>query len=196
MARSQFFRLGSSLVLAVFSLSALVVSFWPLQTRTYEASLASLINRPGSLVMELPAEVRFRDTGEVKATFTFDPGQEPENMLLEVRLDVPGLSVSPQPTYIGPIEPGKSQIFDWQILAQQKGKYSGTLWMYLTPADQPEKKQVFLSRQFDLKVLDYAGLPGFLVRWAGAVGLLIALALWFMPTILIKMDKNPKKVNN
>jgi hypothetical protein len=155
------------------------------------------------LTIEWPRAVRVGDAELIQLTFKLDPTvgvpSEPEtdasqnddqiivvpdlyrshNLVLESRLDMAGMQVSPQAAISETLRPGQDLDFYWSISPTQVGTIRGNLWVYLNivPKGGGEiDRRALVAYRMEIEARSVLGFPANIARWGGAAGTLLGLA--------------------
>lgn len=107
---------------------------------------------------------------------------ETYHVLVEGRLELPGLVFSPDGQISQALQANEPVKFIWNLRAEQATVYKGTLWVYLrfiSKATGQELKQVLTAQLLDFKCVDFLGLDYLSTRLIGSLGLAIGLVLSF-----------------
>jgi hypothetical protein len=74
---------------------------------------------------------------------------EDYKVLLEARLEIPGVPVAPPGEYSQPIKQGQPVEFEWQVHPSEQGYYQGQVWLHLlfVPYDSGDIQRQLLSVQ-------------------------------------------------
>lgn len=141
-----------------------------------------------------PRIVRLGDPGMVRLEFAPDPigasGQggaqpadvyETHNVLLEARLEMPGMRVSPPGLSSQALLPGQVIRLQWQVSADEAGEFEGTVWVYLrfVPRTGEAQEQILIAvKPVQVRSVMLLGLvPAGVARAAGWVGIVVGLIL-------------------
>jgi hypothetical protein len=105
---------------------------------------------------------------------------ESNNLVLEVRLDMAGLQVTPQATISEPLRPGQTLSFSWSISPVQASVYRGNLWVYLNIVPKGGgdiDRRALVAYRMEIEARSILGLPVNVARWGGAAGSVLGLVL-------------------
>jgi len=192
----------------MIALSASLIgwSYWPLGADENQVfinpdnMILSGANDPQPAVLEFrtlstfwPRSVRIGDSGVVRLDFSLDPVMHQSignpqlvdvydlyNVLVDVRLEMPGAVVAPPGLFSQPLRPGQNITFNWRIYPNDVGQVSGTLWVYLrfVPRDMGEQEQVLIAvKQFKVESFALFGLGVGVVRVIGGIGFVLSIIL-------------------
>lgn len=189
------------LVIFAASLSGLVWGFWPVSYQQHSLVISPAQMRPAqlpaglpaiagprSLSIEWPARVRTGETAALRLVFapTEQAGQpapvaEGEYVvLLEARLELPGVPHTPPGQISQALLPDRALTFVWDLHPQLAGHARGTLWLHLrfiSSAAGAELRQVLTAQRLELTVMDLFGLTGPWARALGSAGLVLGAAM-------------------
>ena len=105
-------------------------------------------------------------------------GEAASTAALVSRLELSGLTVSPQGEYIEGLQPGKPVRFFWDVSSPESGAYRGKAWLYFSPLSPDEAQPRLVSAQeFEIQVQDLLGLSGRAARILGSLGAALGLVL-------------------
>lgn len=145
---------------------------WPSTIRAGDSDILRL-------VLEMDEEGRMtptvvREGHEIRGEPVLIPNlYDTHNVMVEARLDMAGMDISPTGEVGEPLLPGESVTFFWSVRPKDVGYYTGTLWVYLRyiPLDGSQGVRSPLSAQrVEINVVDLFGLGGFAARVVGIVG--------------------------
>ena len=104
-----------------------------------------------------------------------------DNILLETRVELPGVFIQPGEELIQPLRPGKELSFNWQFTPYESGEIEGEIWIYLNmiSEDQGDDSRHPISiLSINVLSMDLFGMTGQTARIFGIMGICIALVLW------------------
>ncbi|MFZ5818567.1 MAG: hypothetical protein ACOYYJ_01595 [Chloroflexota bacterium] len=107
---------------------------------------------------------------------------ETHNVMVEARLDMAGMDVSPPGAISEPLQPGLPVTFYWSVRPDAPGLYQGTAWLHLqfVPKSGGEGSRIPISVQFlEIEVRSLWGLSGGAARGLGTVGSAVGAVLGF-----------------
>ncbi len=193
--KSTRIRLAVSILLASTGAALLILTAWPLPKRTltspfppaysldYPGMQPVLLERENTIV--IPEKLRAGQAGIVKFTSlgiktdtAISNGQaDTPSALLEARLEIPGMRVNPGDSVFQPVADGVDLHYSWEILAEDRGIYQGTLWIYLlvpVNGDQQIDRRPVQALPFEVETsgLSFAGLK--VIRIAALILLVLA----------------------
>ncbi len=193
--KSTRIRLAVSILLASTGAALLILTAWPLPKRTltspfppaysldYPGMQPVLLERENTIV--IPEKLRAGQTGIVKFSSlgiktdsAISNGQaDTPSALLEARLEIPGMGVNPGDSVYQPVADGVDLHYSWEIQAEDRGIYQGTLWLYLlvpVNGDQQIDRRPVQALPFEVETsgLSFAGLK--VIRIAALILLVLA----------------------
>lgn len=154
-----------------------------------------------------PHSVRLGDVGRVRLGFTLDPltrewpgaAQTPNvydthNVLLEARLELPGMDVNPPGLISQPLLPGQDVSFTWEVSSRAEGDFAGEVWLYLRfvpRAAGVEQQAPIAVKPVRVRAVSLWGLSAGAARAAGwgGVALGVILCLPFLDELLRRLLK-------
>jgi hypothetical protein len=212
----QFARIRqlSGLFLCISSLLLLIYAVWPARRENREVSFSSQelsqATPSGSsasyhfpearhLRLDWPAKLRSGETQELRLNLkprlsgeALEDGTivyEDYAVLLEARLEIPGVQAAPPGEYSQPIQEGQSVEFEWQLQLDAPGYYQGQVWLHLlfVPHNGGDTQRQLLSVQeiplraiglkwLSLAVAQVIGIVGIVIGGVLCLDLVIALA--------------------
>lgn len=162
---------------------------------TNQSSSVSGERTSWQLVLTQPASVRRGDAAIVQLRLDV-AGESPadpllpapveHNILVEARLELPGLVIHPAEAVNQPLSNNQGLSFFWRINPDLAGRYTGTAWLHLRfiPAvdgseSQPgsEIRRAIYAGPVDVQVVELFGLGGFPARWLGGMGMIAGALL-------------------
>ncbi len=162
-------------------------------------ALTPAIQEQRQLTLEFPLVIRAGDADVIRLAFemgdvgTLNPGGSFPNVfgthhvMVEARLEMPGVDIRPDTTISETLLPGQKVTFYWSVLPAEVGKYKGTVWFYLRfiPMQGGDEQRLALSaQQIDIEVTSILGIKADLARWLGVGGTLLGLFLAFPYLVL------------
>jgi len=178
-------RRAASLLLLLFSLAALAWGLWPLptQTRSLDFTSADLGLPPGGpawrATLTWPSRLRVGDERMIHlqiAGLESAPAVEPGGEAaahLAARLELAGLSFSPQGEVSQLAQPGKPLVFAWRVQAGHRGAFAVTVWLHRIDSTG---REVLSAQRLELRSTSLWGVNGPWVRALGLAGVLIGAA--------------------
>ncbi len=140
-----------------------------------------------------PRSVRLGDSGLVRLEFTLDPSSreldggapapnvyDTHNVLVEARLELPGMDINPPGLASQPLLPGQDVSFTWQALPRAEGDFAGQVWLYLrfVPRTAGVEQQVPIAvKPVQVQAVSLWGLPAGVTRAAGWGGVVLGVIL-------------------
>ena len=109
------------------------------------------------------------------------PFHSTDHILLETRVELPGVLIQPGEELIQPLRPGKELSFNWQFTPYESGEIEGEIWIYLNllSEDQGHDSRHPISiLSIHVLSIDLFGMTGQTARIFGIMGICIALILW------------------
>lgn len=107
---------------------------------------------------------------------------ETHNVIVESRLELPGLAFTPDGQVSQYLRMGEPVAFVWKVKVEQADVYEGTAWVYLKFISKEtghEDKQVLTAQRFDFQGVDFFGLNYLSTRLIGSLGIAIGMVLGF-----------------
>jgi hypothetical protein len=149
--------------------------------------------------LEWPKKMRLGQVQSIQITFLPAEPDENENdwsekvnsladvfefytVMVEARLELPGLVFSPDGQISQLLLPDHPVSFVWNVKAEQALKYQGTAWLYLrfiSKDDGEEHRQVLTAQLVQFEGIDFLGLDYLSTRLIGSLGLSIGIILSF-----------------
>lgn len=168
-----------------------------------DINLAWQISKPGDriLIVEYPSKLRRGDSGIIALTFENMYGSTPtrDNLIelsessnpgdildddihpvVRARLDLTGISFSPQGELIAPLKQEIPVIFTWKIHPHDEITTTGTIWLYLdfVSTNQGDiRSRALLAQEMNFEVVSMIGLAGPTARILGVLGIALGLSL-------------------
>ena len=109
------------------------------------------------------------------------PLHSTDHILLETRVELPGVLIQPGEELIQPLQSGKELSFNWQFTPYESGEIEGEIWIYLNmlSEDQGDDSRYPISiLSIHVLSMDLFGMTGQTARIFGIMGICIALILW------------------
>lgn len=103
-----------------------------------------------------------------------------DHVLLETRVELPGVLIQPGAELIQPLRPGKELSFNWQITPYKSGEIEGEIWIYLNMLSEDQVvdgRRPISILSIHVLSLDLFGMTGQTARIFGIIGICIALVL-------------------
>lgn len=176
-----FLRRAVGIGVLLLSLAALAWGLWPLPTQTRSLDFTPVdLGFPSDgpawrATLAWPSRLRVGDERLIHlqiAELEAEPAGEtpaPPNTHLAARLELAGLSFSPQGEVSQLAQPGKPLVFAWRIRAEHAGIVAATVWLHRVDSGG---RQVLSAQQLALRSTHLWGVSG---PWARALGLAGAL---------------------
>ena len=104
-----------------------------------------------------------------------------DHILVETRVELPGVLIQPGEELIQPLQSGEKLTFNWQITPYESGEIEGEIWIYLNilSEDQGDDSRHPISiLSIHAQSIDFIGMTGQTTRIFGIIGICIALVLW------------------
>lgn len=197
--KSTRIRLAVTILLVITGAALLLLTVWPLPKRTltnpfppaysldYPEMQPLLLERENTIV--IPEKLRAGQAGIVKFTSLgikndthISNGQaDAPSALLEARLEIPGMAVNPGDSVFQPVVEGVDLYYSWQIQAEDRGVYKGTLWLYLlvpVNGDQQIDRRPVQALPFEVETsgISLTGLK--VIRIVALILLVLAVIAW------------------
>ena len=158
------------------------------------------------LTLEFPPEIRAGDSERVRLTLEVDDlgkiiptaetggnvitGEtiailnlyESHHVIVEARLDMAGMEVSPPDLSSQTLAQGQSVTFYWSIRPAETGLYRGTAWLYLRFVDRQngeESRKAVSAQLVEIEAVNLLGLSANLARATGVVGSVVGTIVGF-----------------
>ncbi|MBE9474246.1 MAG: hypothetical protein IMY85_05090 [Chloroflexi bacterium] len=109
------------------------------------------------------------------------PLHSTDHILLETRVELPGVLIQPGEELIQPLQSGEKLTFNWQFTPFESGEIEGEIWIYLNilSEDQSNDSRHPISiLSIHVLSIDLFGMTGRTARILGIMGVCIALVLW------------------
>lgn len=186
---STFGRLSAGAFLLI-SAALLAWGYWPADRLVRILSVSSDLAAAGSAparwqtTVTSPVRIRLGDSDLLQLTIAPESAARGADLelagpyLTHARLDLPGVDVQPAGLISEPMPVGGAASYFWSVRASHVGKYSGTVWLYVSPAPSGfgDSARVPMAAQpVRLEVLSFFGLAGAAARTLGTIGGLISL---------------------
>ena len=188
-------------IILIASVSLLVWGYSPQKIENLTLHIPGI----GQQSLDWTAGLRAGDAGIMRLTLSTDelvldgksdPGVEngilnhvrrvllknPENIVAETRIEIPGASVFPGSEMSQPLRQGEGLKTSWQIMPLESGTLNGEVWLYLHPTLEIQGdgiRQPVSILNFNLQSSSLFGLTGRQARISGIIGLGIVLLLWW-----------------
>lgn len=175
------------------AIAVLLAAFWmsgirPAGVQAVDGQLAAFQDA-GAITVDWPARLRVQDEDWLVVTVQFNmldnqaAGHkdlfDTHNVVAVGRLEMPALNAWSEPVR-QPVRPDRPVSMRWAVRADQPGEYRGVLWvsLELVPlAGGPVETITLLSRPLHIAAVGFLGLPAWIWRWVGAVGLAVSVLL-------------------
>lgn len=108
--------------------------------------------------------------------------KDPNNIVAETRIELPGAKVLPGAEMRQPIRLGEDLKTIWQIMPSESGTYHGEVWLYLHPISENQSdgiRQPISILNIHLQSIDLFGVTGRQARVSGIIGIGIVFLLWW-----------------
>jgi hypothetical protein len=95
------------------------------------------------------------------------------NVMADARLEIAGLTVSPNNQISQVLRPGEDITFTWSVRSSGVGRFPGTVWLYLRflPLDGGQERQLVLTAQvIEIQVVNLFGISAANSRLMGILG--------------------------
>ncbi|MEA3439696.1 MAG: hypothetical protein U9R58_05385 [Chloroflexota bacterium] len=212
----------SAIVLLLVSLVILIWGIWPIKRQVHTTTLTvdplqaqRQAVEQFQLSLETPARIRLGDTEQIFLTLgkdgdektssaasktsqevggTADLGNNDlQNIIVQARLDLPGISFTPKGELSQSMRPGTPVVFSWRVLPEKTGNHKGTIWVHLQ--HEPESgdeiiRQPLTAQVLEIEAISLFGLSGSSARVIGSVGViagvvfgLVGSGVWLWDTI-------------
>jgi hypothetical protein len=190
-------RIGLGLLLLAGSIAFLTWGYWPVhrELRVRPVSAAAGSAEKDALTLLLPPKIRVGEPGVVRLTLKVDAlkdflpaagGTESSsiykthNVIVEARLDLPGVFIQPSELISAPVSQGQTAVFYWTLRPADAGKFRGTIWLYLRVVDKStgeERRETVSAQIIEIESVKFLGLVVNQVRLIGLVGAVAGLFL-------------------
>ena len=123
---------------------------------------------------------------------------ETHTVIVQARLDLAGVEVSPPGETSAQLVPGQTVSFFWSVSPREAGTFRGTLWMHLRFVDKvsgEESQRPILAQTVEIQGANLIGLSGNAARTAGLIGSVAGTIIGFpfLQDILKFLWKRRKK---
>jgi hypothetical protein len=183
--------------IAILLISVVLLAWgvWPNGTLSRSVVVPPDEQNTRRLVLTQPVSVRRGDLATVHLRLEVVEASPAEpllsvaddhNILVEARLELPGLSVRPAEAINQPLRPNQGLSFSWRFNPDRSGHYSGTAWLHLRfihlidgsefQQDGEIRRAVFAG-PVEVQVVDLFGLGGLPARWLGGTGMIAGALL-------------------
>lgn len=165
---------------------------------SYQGSNIIFYSQP-VLQLEIPVRLKLGESGIMRLVFWQKEvpsnlrALESFNVVVEARLEYPGLNVIPFERIQEVYKPGQELFFHWSIQAARSLEYPGTLRVYLVfiPKQGGEViSQPILAKQVKVTVRSISGRVISWFRWGGIGLIAVAIVLFVMGS------KNKRHINS
>jgi hypothetical protein len=175
------------------------------------------------LTVEWPPDIKVGDSDIIRMTLDVDTGgnmtvtaqvegnetrsetvsipnlYETHNVMVEARMDLAGVQVSPAGEVSEPLLPGEPVSFSWSVKPEEVGTFRGTIWVHLRffPKDGgPESRRALSAQLVEVRAVNFLGLGGSAARWLGGLGTLLGSFISFdsiIPWVVNRLRKRKGK---
>lgn len=173
----------------------LVILEWPLKIRERDSALILLtisMDEQGNLTATAQSS-----SGSIEPVpFDIPNIYDTHNIVALARLDLAGLEAYRE-AIREPLRPGREVTFRWSIRANESGIYRGVVWLHLelvSKKDGTTEQQLVMARTIEVEAVTVLGMPGWLARSLGALGL-VASTVFGYPLVQRQIEgwlKNKK----
>jgi len=123
---------------------------------------------------------------------------ETHTVIVQARLDLAGVEVSPPGETSAQLVPGQTVSFFWSVSPREAGTFRGTLWLHLRFVDKvsgEELQRPILAQTVEIQGANLIGLSGNAARTAGLIGSVAGTVIGFpfLQDILKFLWKRRKK---
>jgi len=123
---------------------------------------------------------------------------ETHTVIVQARLDLAGVEVSPPGETSAQLVPGQTVSFFWSVSPREAGTFRGTLWMHLRFVDKvsgEESQRPILAQTVEIQGANLIGLSGNAARTTGLIGSVAGTIIGFpfLQDILKFLWKRRKK---
>ncbi len=152
------------------------------------------------ITIEWPPDIKVGDSDIIRLTLDLDRGgdltvtaqvsgnetrsepvsipnlYETHNVLVEARMDLAGVIVSPEGVTSESLLPGEPAFFAWSVKPEEVGNYRGTIWLHLVFIPKEggvESRRALSAQRIDVRAVNFLGLGGSAARWLGGLGTLV-----------------------
>ncbi len=194
MAKTKFFIWFIGLV-SISVVIIFLISYFHNAKKAVETSLNNGSTK-SAILLEIPSKIRVGEQDKIvlkmgledsffQSSFSpplnLEDGDEPYFITVESRLEMNGLSYIPPALVSANIKPGNELTFTWALTPNQKGEYSGMLWLWiiLHPKNLNDSamKNLILAKPIKITATSFLGLPVWVVRGIVIILCVIALGL-------------------
>lgn len=174
-------------------------SDWQFLPGDLNAEVPQAIFKAHTLSLSWPQKIRTGQVQTIKAIFSPAPSEggekgmieegspfleisEEYSVMIEGRLELPGLEYSPEGQVSQLLQPNEPVTFVWNLKVENAAAYEGTMWLYLkfiSKKNGQENKQVLTAQLLEFKGVDFLGLDYLSTRLIGSLGLAIGIILSF-----------------
>ena len=98
------------------------------------------------------------------------------------RLDISGMTVTPEGEEFRQMLPNKTVEFAWSVSPQQEGLFRGTLWVYMDVTPRTgglAERETLMAVPLEIEGRSIIGLPANVARWGGLAGTGLSMVLGF-----------------
>lgn len=219
----------SAIVLLLVSLVILIWGIWPIKRHVHTTTLiidpSQLPNQEQEqfqLSLDTPAVIRLGDSDQIILTLGKDgdanfpseafstPHEDGEtlnlsndnsqNIIVQARLDLPGISFTPKGELSQSKRPGTPVVFSWRVLPEKTGNHKGTIWVHLQyePESSDEMiRQPLTAQVLEIEAICLFGLSGSSTRVIGFVGVIagvvfgiVGSGVWLWDTIRRRLQSD------
>jgi hypothetical protein len=102
------------------------------------------------------------------------------HLIVESRLDLPLLKVSPESGIEQTFEGTRPLNFQWKIISKDSGKYEGQLWVYILIVNREGEidRQAMLAAPIELESHNFLGFSEPILVWAGGILVPVLLGIF------------------
>ena len=126
---------------------------------------------------------------------------ETHHVVVEARMDMAGMQISPSDLTSQTLLPGQSIRFFWSIRPDAVGVYRGTVWLFLRFVDKVSgeaSRKAVSAQMVEIEAVNLFGVPARVVRTVGGVGSVVGAVVGFpffedIVKFLFKKRKQRKK---
>lgn len=158
----------------------------------------AVLQEPRQLVITIPKAVRLGDSRNARLILLVPQADDhpaasspptssgladiyqDNNLVAEVRLDLPGFAISPSGELSSPLSAGNDLTFTWKIKPHQAGSYRGNLWVYINifpKAGGEKERQALFAIPVQISSSSILGVSTTAVRWSCAGVFLLGMGL-------------------
>jgi hypothetical protein len=185
---------GLFVAIFILATSVAVLVWSTLPSKSVEAELPVKIEGQwlDACLIKLAWTPLVRTGDDIKISFLFEDNgthlcqteladQYPEdNLLIEARLDFPGLQVIPQDTFIEPLSNGSDMQFLWYVSSSSVGIKEGTLWVFINTVHKQNGSRgqyPIIARGIEVESRSIFGLNAPLMRICSLLGIITGVYL-------------------